>query len=279
MQERAFVEQGDAPLAPLQHAGHVPARGLTVGVVGRQYPRQRNRMDAVDFLHRRHHRTAGGGNDQHARNYPSLADRRGAGFEIQQFAEGKAGDQRAAHVGHPLQGARALVRQGMDRIHRRHFHQAAGGQAEPLFAQAEHQDRTRLAEVALFALAVHRFGAVELVLAQGDAVQQVGRRGSVNLAVAAMDMLGQAFAGLVAMHADAVPAVIHLLGIEQGQARLNHLCSLHGPHVAAGAGRRHGRRERRAAPPGAPAPRRAAAPGTGPCGRNPGLPAPARRHR
>ena len=69
------------------------------------------------------------------------------------------------------------------------------------------------------------------------------------------------------MHADAVPAVIHLLGIEQGQARLNHLCSLHGPHVAAGAGRRHGRRERRAAPPGAPAPRRAAAPGTGPCGR------------
>uniref|UniRef100_UPI003967A198 tetratricopeptide repeat protein n=1 Tax=Pseudomonas aeruginosa TaxID=287 RepID=UPI003967A198 len=33
-----------------------------------------------------------------------------------------------------------------------------------------------------------------------------------------------------------VPAVIHLLGIEQCQARLNHLCSLHGPHVAAGAG-------------------------------------------
>ena len=99
-------------------------------------------------------------------------------------------------------------------MQRRHFHQAAGGEAQPFFAEAKHQQRTGLH----LALDLNGHCAAVFLL-QRVTVEQTrcGRR--IHRAIAAMDVFDQQRAGLVAMDTDTVPAIIDGLGIFMGDAQ------------------------------------------------------------
>lgn len=117
------------------------------------------------------------------------------------------------------------MRQRVNRLQRRDLHQTAGGQTEPFFAEAEHQQRTGL-QLGLD-LDRHR---IALVLLQRIAVEQARGGGGIHRAIAAMDVLIQQRTGLVAVDADAVPAIVDgpgvFVGDVQGVGRDHRLRSL-----------------------------------------------------
>ncbi|MNE89672.1 hypothetical protein D3C80_1871110 [compost metagenome] len=96
-------------------------------------------MNPVHFVHRHHHGTAVGGNDQHPRHDPHTIGHAADAIESQQLDQGKARHQRTAHIRHAEQGPGALMGQGVNGLQRRHFHQTACGQPKPFFAEAKHQ--------------------------------------------------------------------------------------------------------------------------------------------
>ncbi|MNJ61590.1 hypothetical protein D3C77_573850 [compost metagenome] len=90
----------------------------------------------------------------------------------------------------------------MHRLQRGNFGQAGGGQRQPLFAQAEQQHGA----AGVF-LDRWRHGSL-VVLHQRVAVEQACGRCGIYLAVAAVNVTFQQRALLVAVHANAVPAVV-----------------------------------------------------------------------
>ncbi|MNF85380.1 hypothetical protein D3C84_677730 [compost metagenome] len=113
-----------------------------------------------------------GGDDQHPRHDPRAGRHATRPIEAEQFDQGQACHQGTAHVGHAKQGSGTLVRQGVNRLHWRHFHQAAGGQAQPFFAKTKHQQR------AGFHLALgHCRDLPSIFLLQRIAVEQARRGG------------------------------------------------------------------------------------------------------
>ena len=173
-----------------------------------------NIVDTVDFIHRQHHRATMGGHDQHARHHPL---RRGNGHrrvQPQQVNQRQTRHQRSAHVGHPLQGPRTLVWQRVNGLHARHFVEAHRVQAQPFTAQTEHHQRTCGDFLLSHWLGVEFFR----LLLKRVAIQQARGCGGIHGAIAAMDVLRQLRARLVAEDTDAVPAVINGLGFIMNQA-------------------------------------------------------------
>jgi len=100
------------------------------------------------------------------------------------------------------------MRQRVNRLQRRHLYQTTGREPQPLLPQTEHQQR------AGFHLALDRDGHWPAIfLLQCIAIEQAcGGRG-IHRTIAAMNMLAEQRAGLVAVDTDAVPAIVDGLGI------------------------------------------------------------------
>ena len=128
------IQHPDTAPAPLQHrSGEVSGILAVIEVLDIQA------MDAIDLVHRHHHRTAFGSQDQHAWHDSPAALLGRQHFDAEQIGQRQSRHQRTAHVGHALQNTRALVRQGVDRLQWRDFRQARRGQGQPFFTQAEQQ--------------------------------------------------------------------------------------------------------------------------------------------
>ncbi|MCY1445697.1 hypothetical protein D9M71_622250 [compost metagenome] len=120
-----------------------------------------------------------------------------------------------------MQHPRALVRQGMHLLQRRDFDQAAGGQCQPLLAQAKQQQRAAAAGL------LRRLALLVGFLGQRVTVQQARRCCRIDLAIAAVNMFVEQLATLVAMHTDTVPAVVDAGGVTGDQLHVvfTHHCS------------------------------------------------------